>query len=66
MIEADESKKPPSTMNTLLHVTRQDGEVVEVAKELFFTGHIEVFIGDDFVGVCKEYRVDNPIWRKKP
>lgn len=69
--EMARKRSPCCTMTNLLHVTREDGRVTEVSKELVMEGPMQIFIGDPldpsrgfrFVGTTHELRLDNPIYK---
>lgn len=54
----------PCAWNNLLHVTRQDGEVVAVAKELVILGPMTVAMNGQVVGTTNELRMELPLWNK--
>lgn len=49
----------------LLHITRVDGEIVEVSKETVFSGPIDVFIGNKKIGNTSEYRLEVPCYKRR-
>lgn len=54
-----------STLDSFLHITREDGEVVEVSKELVIAGPVAIFVGGAPVGYSDGYTVNLPLWRKE-
>ncbi len=60
-------KKKPSTMTPLLHVTREDGEITSVSKELVISGgDIEIFMNGKPVATVKKISMENVLWEKQP
>lgn len=55
-------KRRNCTITNLVHVTRKDGRVVQVSKELVISGPMTLAINGEVIGTTSEVRVDRIAW----
>lgn len=57
--------EPTGVIEKLVHVTRENGDVVEVTKETRVIGKGKVLIGGVVIAEFSAMRIEEPIWKKK-
>lgn len=55
----------PLVGEKFVHVTRENGEIVEVTKEERFVGKGTLSIGGVVIGEITGMSIERPVWKKK-